>query len=509
MRVPWSDRDWRRVAVYGLGISGRAAAELLCRHGVEVVGVDDRSRVELGADLERLEGLERLGNLEMCLGGGTNSVPATPRGKRNIVEGIDGVVLSPGISPDRPLPASARDRGLPVIAEVELAFHFLTGEVVGITGSNGKSTTTALAGAMLKAAGRRVEVCGNIGEALSSKVVSSKVTGDPDRVFVVELSSYQLEGVDRFRPCSAALLNISHDHLDRHGDLASYRAAKAAIFGRQTAKDLAVLNADDPLVAGTESRSHHRFFSSRSEIGDGCYVSGDVVVETSPNGKPDELFHLTDVPLPGTHNLENAMAAALLARAHGATPADVKNGMRNFRGLPHRLELVTERHGVTWYDDSKGTNPAATERSLEGFEDGKVLIILGGRTKGGDLSRLKRLLERKAWRVYLIGEAAREFARALTPEIAFESVSTLERAVSRAGSEARPGDVVLLSPACSSFDQFPNFAERGRTFKRLVKALDVPPMGRNSNVTPEGGRRNVTPEGGRRNGGGLGTQAGV
>ncbi len=475
MRVPWSDREWRRVAVYGLGVSGRAAVGLLRRHGVEVVGVDDRSRGELDTGaLDRLEGIElRLG-----------SAPEGAEGHN--VDSLDGVVLSPGVSPDRPLLVAARRRGLAIIAEVELAFHFLAGEVIGITGSNGKSTTTALAGAMLEAAGRRVEVCGNIGAALSSRV-----DDDAKKVFVVELSSYQLEGVDRFHPHSAALLNISHDHLDRHGDLASYRAAKAAIFRRQTIGDLAVLNAEDPLVAETRVESHRRLFSSRAEIDDGCYLAGDEIVEVTPGSEPRELFHLTDVPLPGSHNLENAMAAALLARAHGASAADVEAGMRNFRGLPHRLELVAERHGVTWYDDSKGTNPAATERSLEGFGNGAVLIILGGRTKGGDLSRLKRLLEQKARRIYLIGEAADEFARALTPEVAFESLDTLDRAVARAAEDARAGDLVLLSPACSSFDQFPNFKERGRTFQRLVKALDAPP------------------EGGKNNGGHHGTQAGI
>ncbi len=456
MNVPWSDSEWRRVAVYGLGISGRAAVELLHRHGIEVVGYDDRSR----EDLRRAGGapsIERLGISELRLGdeahGGDHA-------------GLDGIVVSPGVPPDRPLLVADRQQGLPIIAEVELAFHFLDGEVVGITGSNGKSTTTALTGAMLEAAGRRVEVCGNIGDALSSRVA-----GDPGRVFVVELSSFQLESTDRFHPHSAALLNISADHLDRHGDLAGYRAAKTAIFGRQTAGDLAVLNAEDRQVAGVEPASHRRFFSSRGETEDGCYLAGDVVVETSPGGEVRELFHRSAVPLPGAHNLENAMAAALLARAHGAAPSDVEAGMNGFRGLPHRLELVTERHGVRWYDDSKGTNLAATERSLEGFEDGKVLIILGGRTKGGDLSRLTPLVERKARRVYLIGEAAADFADALAPRVAFEQAGTLERAVTRAETEAEAGDVVLLSPACASFDQFLNFAQRGRVFRRLVKAL--------------------------------------
>ncbi len=461
MKVPWSDGEWQRVAVYGLGISGRAAARLLQAHGIEVVGYDDRSLEEL----DDAEGLERLGISELRLGGELGEVGE-----------LDGVVLSPGVPPERPLLAAARRRGLPIIAEVELAFHFLDGEVVGITGSNGKSTTTALTGAMLEAAGRRVEVCGNIGAALSERVTpdrvaSDRVAGDPGRVFVVELSSFQLEAVDRFHPHSAALLNISADHLDRHGDLASYRAAKTAIFKRQSEGDLAVLNASDPWVAEVGTASRRRFFSSAGETSDGCYLAGDVVVETSPGGEARELFHRSDVPLPGAHNLENAMAAALLARAHGAAPGDVEAGMKGFRGLPHRLERVAERRGVTWYDDSKGTNLAATERSLEGFDDGTVSIILGGRAKGGDFSRLKRLLGRKARRVYLIGEATPLFAAALAPEVAFARVDTLERAVARAEAEARAGAVVLLSPPCASFDQFRNFAQRGRVFQRLVQAL--------------------------------------
>ena len=461
MQVPWSNTSWQRVAVYGLGISGRAAAELLLSHGVRVVGYDDRPREDLD-----VEALERSVDVELRLGGETGG------SMESEVEGLDAVVLSPGVSQDRPLLVAARGKDLPIIAEVELAFHFLDGEVVGITGSNGKSTTTALAGAMLEAAGRQVEVCGNIGEALSSRIA-----GDPDRVFVVELSSFQLESVDRFHPHSAALLNISADHLDRHGDLEGYRSAKTRIFARQTASDLAVLNASDRRVAATPVASRRRFFSSETGVSDGCYLAGDTVVEVAPDGGKTELFRRSAVPLPGPHNLENAMAAALLARAHGARPEDVEAGMKDFRGLPHRLERVTERHGVAWYDDSKGTNLAATERSLEGFDDGTVHIILGGRNKGGDFSRLKPLLARKAKRVYLIGEATPIFAEALAPDIAFESLGTLDRAVERAADTAGAGDVVLLSPACSSFDQFDNFAQRGRVFQRLVRTLSGGDLG--------------------------------
>ena len=430
--------------------SGRAATALLRRHDVEVVACDDRPAEAL--DVTAFEGDP---GVELRLGEVAGDV-----------RGLDGVVVSPGVPAERPLLAAARRHGLAVIAEVQLAFHFLEGEVVAITGSNGKSTTTALTGAMLTAAGREVEVCGNIGEALSSRV-----EGAAGRVFVVELSSFQLEAVDRFHPHSAALLNISHDHLDRHGDLDGYRAAKAAIFARQTISDLAILNADDPRVAGLVVRARRRFFSSRSIVEDGCHLVGDSVVETSPEAGIQELFQRADMPLPGPHNLENGMAAALLARAHGARTRDVAAGLATFRGLPHRLEKVRERHGVLFYDDSKGTNLAATARSLEGFADGTVHIILGGRTKGGDLAELRPLLARKAKRAYLIGESAAAFARALAGDVELETAGTLDQAVTRAAEAARGGEVVLLSPACASFDQFENFAERGRIFQRLVKAL--------------------------------------
>ncbi len=456
MNGPWNDQPWRRVAVYGLGISGRAAVQLLRRQNVGVVAYDDRT-----ADDIDLDGLAEDAGIELRLGAASADLESVD------LDSLDGVVTSPGVPPERPLFVAARRRGLPIIAEVELAFALLDGEVIGITGSNGKSTTTALAGAMLEAAGRRVEVCGNIGEALSSRVGS----GAADQVFVVELSSFQLEAVDHFRPDSAALLNISPDHLDRHFDLESYLGVKAAIFARQQASDLAVLNADDPRVAALEVVAHRRFFSSQSVVEDGCYISGDQVFETASASGPQELFRRSDVPLPGPHNLENAMAAALLARAHGAEPAHIVTGMRAFRGLPHRLEQVMVRRGVTWYDDSKGTNIAATARSLEGFDDGSVHIILGGRFKGGDLGQLRSLLARKARCAYLIGEAAPHFAAALASEVSIETVETLQSAVERAASEAQPGETVLLSPACSSFDQFDNFAQRGRVFQRLVKAL--------------------------------------
>jgi UDP-N-acetylmuramoylalanine--D-glutamate ligase len=454
MKVPWSSEPWRRVAVYGLGVSGRGASSFLRRRGVEVVAFDRRGRDAFTAG--ELADLESAPEVELRLGTEPDQLPA----------GVDGVVVSPGVPPDRPLVRSARRRGVPVIAEVELAFPFLDGPVVAITGSNGKSTTTALAGAMLCAGGHRVEVCGNIGEALTDRVA-----GDPGRTFVVELSSFQLEAVERFRPDAAALLNLSADHLDRHADLESYRNVKAAIFRRQRASDVAVLNAGDPLVRTLVVPSRRRFFASGEAVEDGCHLVGGAVVEVAPETEPVELFHTGDVPLPGPHNLENAMAAALLARSRGVAPAAIREALHRFHGLPHRLERVAERDGVVFYDDSKGTNPAATVRSLEAFGDGTVLLLLGGRFKGGELDELRAVAERKARRAYLIGESAGVFERALAGAVPVEVAGTLERAVTAAAGAARSGEAVLLSPACASFDQFESFAARGHRFQEMVQEL--------------------------------------
>jgi UDP-N-acetylmuramoylalanine--D-glutamate ligase len=378
---------------------------------------------------------------------------------------FDAVVVSPGVPMDRPLLEDARHRGLPVIAEVELAAPFLKGPLVAITGSNGKSTTTALTGAMLRAAGLPVEVCGNIGVPLVSLL-----DGAPGRVFVVELSSFQIEGIVSLKPRAAALLNLSEDHLDRYGSMEAYAAAKKRLFLNQDEEGIAVLNADDPPAADVETAARKRFFSRRGRVPDGCWVDVEGrVLESVPGESDIELFHASDVPLAGVHNLENAMAAALLARAIGAEPAEIRNGLLGFQGLPHRMQKVGEKGGVTWYDDSKGTNPGATMKSLEGFADGTVHIILGGRNKGADLASLTPLLQQKARRAYLIGEAAEEFAQALGESVPFERSETLERAVRSAAAQAQPGEAVLLSPACASFDQFRNFVHRGESFQALVR----------------------------------------
>lgn len=441
----------RRAYVLGLGMSGAAAAGLLATRGVEVVASDRRpaEQLELGT-----------------LAGRAGVELRTGRDEDELGPGFDAVVVSPGIALGHPLLESARRQGVPVVAEVELAFAYLEGPVVAVTGSNGKSTTTAMTGALLAGAGRAVEVCGNIGVPLAAVV-----DGTPGRTFVVELSSFQLETVDRFRPRAAALLNLSPDHLDRHGDLAGYLAAKRRIFGRQEAGDVAVLNADEPEVAATATRSRRRFFSRLVAASDGCDLEAGRVVERRKDEEARELFDVADVALPGPHNLENAMASALLAIAVGAAPDSFPATLRGFAGLPHRLERCGERGGVVFFDDSKGTNVAATARSLEGFDDGSVHLVLGGRNKGADFTFLRPIVRRKARHVYLIGESAAELERALAGIAEMSRAGTLESALAEASDRARTGEAVVLSPACASFDQFRDYRDRGETFQRLVAAL--------------------------------------
>lgn len=479
MRVPWGSGEWRRVAVYGLGRSGTAATRLLRRHGVEVIAFDARPAAELGLDRsvsaeqrDRPGGGDELGELvndplvELRLGGEPDDLP----------EAIDGIVVSPGVPNDRPLLVAARELGVPCIGEVELAFPFLDGPVVGVTGSNGKSTTVALTGALLEASGRAVETCGNIGRPLTSCV-----DGVPGRRFVVELSSFQLESIDTFRPDAAAVLNLSADHLDRHPDLAAYRGAKLRIFANQSGEDTAVVNADDPELARVATAARLRRFSTRGMVEDGCYLAGSRVVEVGEDAERS-LFETGDVALAGRHNLENAMAAVLLALAVGGDPSSFASALRRFDGLPHRLEKVAEIDGVAYYDDSKATNVASVERALEGFEPGTVHLVLGGRGKGEDFARLRPSVARAVRRAYLIGEAADEIADAITgPDSsgrgelgtsgAVETVQaeTMERAVELAAEAAAPGEAVLLSPACASYDQYRDFEERGDRFQRLVR----------------------------------------
>jgi len=448
MNAAWFQPPWKRALVYGLGVSGLAAARLLRAREIDVVGVDRRPESELD-----------LGSLSEDRG----LAVVAESDAQTLPDGVDGVVVSPGVPSDKPILVEARAAGVPVIGEIELAAACLTGELVAITGSNGKSTTTALAGALLEAGGFEVEVVGNIGIPLSDRAVD-----DPDRIYVAELSSFQLEGIEEFRARTSALLNLSDDHLDRHGDFEGYASAKGRIFENQVGEDIAILNGDDENVVAMSVPARRRLFSRRAPVDDGCWFDGDRVVEVRP-GKPEvELFRRSDLTLSGVHNLENAMAAALVARSFEVEPRSLQQGLQAFRGLPHRLELVASHAEVEFYDDSKGTNVGATVRSLEGFDPGSVHLILGGRAKGASFGDLREPVARACRRVYLVGEAAVEIEHALAAVVPMECAVNLPAAVARAAESAEPGDVVLLSPACASFDQYRNFAARGEHFQELV-----------------------------------------
>lgn len=440
----------RCAGVLGLGRSGRAAAERLLELGARVWATDRRSAAELD-----LAAWSQQPGLELELACEATVLPAE----------CELLIVSPGVAPDHPVIRAARSRGVPVWGELELAFRLAPGPVVAITGTNGKSTTTAMTGHLLEACGWRVEVCGNIGRPFAAAV-----PGSADRVFVVEVSSFQLETVETFAPRAAAFLNLTPDHLDRHGSIEEYAALKRRIFRRQSAADFAILSADDPWSAGTQVASRRLEFSTRRAVRDGCALLEESCVEFEAGRACGPLFEAADVKIPGRHHLENAMAATLLARAMGMPADRVAPALRAFRGLPHRMELVAEAGGVSYIDDSKGTNLAATLKAIEGFPDGTVHLILGGRNKGADFRELRSAVARKADRVYLIGEAARELEAALAGTVGIELSGVLERAVAAAARAARPGQVVLLSPACASFDQFRDYVERGERFARVVRA---------------------------------------
>lgn len=445
-----------RAAIFGLARSGRAAVEVLLSRGVEVVATDAKSREQLG-ELPEQDGVRYV------LGGHPES----------LLSNVDLVVVSPGIPLGLPVFDAARACALPVLSEVELASRLLAGLVVGITGTNGKSTTTALAAALLSAAGRNAVACGNFGTPwISFAAPGALPEGAPPPVWVVELSSFQLEGTRRFAPDVAVHLNLTPDHLDRYRSLDDYGAAKARIFAGQNEAQVAVLNADDPLVARVRPRARRLEFSRAVLPRRGVALLSDAFVADLEGSGPRTVARRADLALPGAHNVENALAALAATLPIGVTDEAAVRTFREFRGLPHRTELVRVLRGVAYYDDSKGTNIDATLKSLEGFPDGTVHLILGGKEKGDDFRRLAPLARRKARRVLTIGLAGDRIAAALEglPGIPVVRCRTLDRALEEASSAA-PGEVVLLSPACASFDQFRNYEHRGEVFAALVRAL--------------------------------------
>jgi UDP-N-acetylmuramoylalanine--D-glutamate ligase len=435
----------RRVLVLGLGLSGRSAACHCAAAGAQVVAADERPAAELG-ELRELAGVA-----ELALGEPFPD-PAD----------FDLVVPSPGVPPAR-----YRDRARRVWGDLELAWRALAVPIVAITGSNGKSTTTRLVEALLRAAGLRAEAAGNIG------VPALELVGRPLDVAVLEVSSFQLETVEAFRPRVAVILNLTQDHIDRHGSFAAYSAAKARLLENQTASDTAVLSADDPEVARLAAAARARVlqFSLRGPVARGAWLDAGSVCLRDQG--PLQRISLEGLRLRGLHNLENVTAALTAVFALGADVAKAAGALPFFEGLPHRCELVRERAGVSWIDDSKGTNVGAAVRSLESF-GGPVVWIAGGKDKDLDFAPLAAAARGRVRAALLIGESAPKLEAALAGAVPSEHLGTLEAAVARASVLARPGDVVLLSPACASFDQFRSYAHRGECFRAAVQALPAP-----------------------------------
>jgi UDP-N-acetylmuramoylalanine--D-glutamate ligase len=442
----------KKVLVVGLGKSGLAAALFLRHKGAQVTVSDIRSADSLAKEIPAL-----LDAGIMVEAGGHGLLTFRRQ---------DLIVVSPGVPLNTPELVQARNLGRPVIGELELAARFLKGKILAITGSNGKTTTTALAGEILKEAGYPTLVAGNIGVAVVGLIDDST----DDTWSVLEVSSFQLESTEEFHPRIAVILNITPDHLDRHGTFENYALAKERIFAVQDELDYLVLNADNPRTAEAEARSHSQvyWFSAKHEVSRGAWVAGgSVVYRSGRDAAIESILPVTKIPLKGEHNVENVLAAVCAARLAGVSASVIARAVENFRAVEHRLEFVGTINGVDYYNDSKATNVDATAKAVASFPGG-IHLILGGKDKNSDYATLAPLLRERVRAVYTIGAAAGKIESHLRGVVQIHACTTLANAVSAAASAARPGDVVLLAPACSSFDQFENYEERGRAFKQLV-----------------------------------------
>ncbi len=448
----------KRVLVVGLGKSGVASALFLKAHGARVTVSDTKSGDELHNEIPVL--------LDHGI-----AVETGGHGERTF-RGQDLIVVSPGVPVDAPALVQAQSAGEVVIGEIELAAQFLPGPIVAITGSNGKTTTTTLTGEIMTAAGFPALVGGNIGTPAISLADQAK----PETVIVLEVSSFQLETIKTFRPKVAVVLNVTPDHLDRHRTFEAYVDAKTRIFENQNAQDFAVLNADDPSCVAMAARTKAKvfWFSRQKEVTQGAWVHDGSILFRDESSQ-QEIMLASEVPLKGTHNLENVLAAVCAGSLMGCAQEKIRQAVRNFKAVEHRLEFVATIRGVDYYNDSKATNVDATIKALESFP-ANIHLILGGKDKGSDYSVLNDLLRQRVKRVYTIGAAAAKIESQIVsdkdgvPEVV--PAGTLENALRKANSVAQPGDVVLLAPACASFDQFKNYEQRGQVFKEIVHGLD-------------------------------------
>jgi len=445
----------KRVLVVGLGKSGKSAALFLRDCGARVTVSDVRSAEALAGEIPAL-----LDAGIMVETGGHGLLTFRRQ---------DLIVVSPGVPCDTPELKQVRAFGLPIIGELELASRFLQGQIVAITGSNGKTTTTALLGKIFADAGGPTLVGGNIGTPVIDLIAQST----PQTTSVLEVSSFQLETVEQFRPHIAVVLNITQDHLDRHGTFENYAAMKARITAQQTAEDFFVLNAEDKptQMLAAKTKAQVFWFSGRRAIKQGAFVHGESIVFLPREGaKPEPVMPLAEIPLKGAHNVENVLAAVCAARLGGVSAESIRASVAGFKAVEHRLEFVATLRGVSFFNDSKATNVDATKKALEAFPGG-VHLILGGKDKNSDYTELADLLRARVKTVYTIGSAAEKIERHLAGVVKIVSAGTLDSAVRQAAQLAVAGDVVLLAPACASFDQFTSYEQRGRVFKELVQGL--------------------------------------
>jgi UDP-N-acetylmuramoylalanine--D-glutamate ligase len=458
-----TELEGKHVTVVGLARSGESATRLLLEVGARVTIADTKDEAQLAEMLERLDRAKLTVRVGVECG--------------SSLEGADLVVISPGVPLRSPLLVAARRCGVPVIGELELASWFLTTPIVAITGTNGKSTTVTLIGEMLKRSGMRAFVGGNLGTPLSEAATAERRAHgvSPYDYVVAEVSSFQLETIKRFRPWFAAVLNITTDHMDRYETVEEYVEAKARIFENQTERDLALLNLDDERVAALRPRVRGRVWGlARSDlrrhgIEEGVWWDGQEVI-AAVDGRTEVICRREEIRLPGAHNLANAMAATAAGLACRCPVPTIRETLRTFPGIEHALEMVRERRGVRFINDSKGTNVDAVLKALESF-DGPIVLIAGGRDKGGDFERLREAVRRRVTHLILIGEAAPRLHEALRDCRQIIRAPSLKAAVEEAASVAPAGSVVLFSPACASFDMFVDYRDRGRQFKQLVNEL--------------------------------------
>ena len=448
------DLNRKKVLVVGLARTGIATAKFLKAKGSLVTTTEVKPKEEMKEAVEELKGMDM----------------ATEWGghRKETFLKQEMIVVSPGVDLNIEPIQKAIQQGVQVISEIELAYHFIHVPIIAVTGTNGKTTTTLLIGEMLKEDGRKVGVGGNVGEPL---ILFADGEGRWE-VLVVEISSFQLEAIEDFRPQISVLLNITEDHLDRYPSYDDYIGAKMRIFANQNSGDLAVLNSDDPIVMrfGERIKARKVLFSLKGKLDEGAFSNGRTI--SLRRAGDEEKYSLAKTPLKGVHNVENMMAALTAARIFGCSKKAIQGALNRFKGLEHRLEFVRETGGVRFYNDSKGTNVGSVVKSLQSFSE-PVILIAGGKDKNGDLSPLEGLIRKRVKHLILIGEAKERMNRELGGLTDTVIAKSMEEAVLMARRKAKPGEVVLLSPACSSFDMFKDYKERGKIFKEAVQKIST------------------------------------